>query len=123
MHSSFLREIPFDPFLPYMFMGEEIILSARLWTSGYDMFSPTYSLVGHHWSMLSKKGNKPKFWESIHRTFTFGIHDPVEMLVINRVKYQLGYPESALDMVKPKSLFTGTQLVIIFYFLIHCRCK
>jgi hypothetical protein len=29
------------------------------------------------------------------------------MLVLNRVKYQLGYPESAKDMVKPKSLFTA----------------
>ncbi|EED91807.1 predicted protein, partial [Thalassiosira pseudonana CCMP1335] len=48
-HSDILREVPFDPFLPYIFMGEETILSARLWTSGYDIFSPTISLLGHHY--------------------------------------------------------------------------
>jgi hypothetical protein len=68
-HSDFLREVPFDPFLPYIFMGEEILLSARLWTSGYDIFSPTHSLLGHHYV----REHKPKFWEAIHRTFTFGV--------------------------------------------------
>lgn len=33
-HSDFLREVPFDPFLPWIFMGEEIIMSSRLWTHG-----------------------------------------------------------------------------------------
>ncbi|KAL7527934.1 hypothetical protein ACHAWF_002367 [Thalassiosira exigua] len=68
-HSDVLRDVPFDPFLPYMFVGEEILLSARLWTAGYDMFSPTHSLVGHHYV----RNQKPKFWESIHRTFTVGV--------------------------------------------------
>ncbi|KAL3789250.1 hypothetical protein HJC23_002835 [Cyclotella cryptica] len=104
-HSDMLREVPFDPFLPYIFMGEEILLSARLWTSGYDIFSPTYSLLGHRYV----RSHKPKFWESIHRTFTPGVHNPLQMLVLNRVKYQLGYPESAKDMVKPKSLFTAAE--------------
>ena len=46
-HSSFLSEVPFDPFLPWIFMGEEIIMSARMWTSGYDIYSPRTSVVGH----------------------------------------------------------------------------
>jgi Glycosyltransferase (GlcNAc) len=29
-----LREVPFDPHLPYLFDGEEILYSARLWTHG-----------------------------------------------------------------------------------------
>ena len=102
-HSDILREVPFDPFLPYIFMGEEILLSARLWTSGYDIFSPTHSLLGHHYV----RNHKPKFWESVHRTFSFGVHNPLQMLVLNRVKYQLGYPESSKDMIKPKTLFTA----------------
>lgn len=35
------------------------------------------------------------------------VHNPLQMLVLQRIKYQLGYPESAKDVVKPKSLFTG----------------
>lgn len=75
-HSDILRDVPFDPFLPYIFMGEEILLSARLWTSGYDIFSPTHSLLGHHYV----RNHKPKFWESIHRTFTFGVSTPISAL-------------------------------------------
>ncbi len=46
-HSDFLREVPFDPFLPWIFMGEEIIMSSRLWTAGYDIFGPNQAVVGH----------------------------------------------------------------------------
>ncbi|GKY97585.1 hypothetical protein MPSEU_000716900 [Mayamaea pseudoterrestris] len=67
-HSRFLSEVPFDPFLPWIFMGEEIIMSSRLWTAGYDIFSPTMSVVGH----MYVRRHKPKFWESVHRAFTFG---------------------------------------------------
>lgn len=55
-HSDFLHEVPFDPFLPWIFMGEEIIMSTRLWTSGYDIFSPTRSVVGH----MYVRRHKPK---------------------------------------------------------------
>jgi len=68
-HSDMLREVPFDPFLPYIFIGEEILLSARLWTSGYDIFSPTQNLLGH----LYVRNNTPKFWDSLHRVFTAGV--------------------------------------------------
>ena len=102
-HSDMLRDVPFDPFLPYIFIGEEILLSARLWTSGYDIFSPTDNLVGHHY----ERNTSPKFWDSLHRVFTAGVHNPLQLLVLKRIKTQLGYPEAARDMVKPKSLFTG----------------
>ena len=29
------------------------------------------------------------------------------MLILNRIKYQLGYPEAASDMIKPKSILTA----------------
>ena len=86
-------------------MGEEVILSTRLWTSGYDIFSPTHSVVGHMYGRESK----PKFWESVHRAFTFGVHNPLQMLVLDRVKYQLGYPEAARDMLKQKSILTAVE--------------
>lgn len=55
-HAGFLHEVPFDPFLPWIFMGEEIIMSTRLWTSGYDIFSPSRSVVGH----MYVRRHKPK---------------------------------------------------------------
>ena len=44
-----LYDVPFDPFLPWIFMGEEISMSARLWTSGYDIFSPTINVLNHYY--------------------------------------------------------------------------
>jgi hypothetical protein len=51
----------------------------------------------------------PKFWESVHRAFTNGIHNPLQMLVLERVKYQLGYPEAARDMLRVKSVLTAVE--------------
>lgn len=31
------------------------------------------------------------------------------MLVLDRIKYQLGYPEAAADMIKPKSVLTAVD--------------
>ena len=38
--SKFVEDVPFDPYLPYLFQGEEILHSARLWTSGYNFYLP-----------------------------------------------------------------------------------
>jgi hypothetical protein len=51
----------------------------------------------------------PKFWESVHRAFTNGVHNPLQMLVLERVKYQLGYPEAARDMLPVKSILTAVE--------------
>jgi|UPI000581A66B [Skp1-protein]-hydroxyproline N-acetylglucosaminyltransferase len=105
-HSNFLREVPFDPFLPWIFMGEEIIMSTRLWTAGYDIFSPSRSVVGH----MYVRRHKPKFWESVHRLFaTPGIHNPLQAMVLDRIKFQLGYPEAARDMMRHRSLLTAVE--------------
>ena len=70
-HSGFLKEVPFDPFLPWIFMGEEIIMSTRLWTSGYDIFSPPRSVVGH----MYVRRHKPKVCEHVLDRHVFVISD------------------------------------------------
>lgn len=42
-----LHEVPFDPHLDFLFDGEEILYSARLWTSGWNVFSPTQNVMYH----------------------------------------------------------------------------
>ena len=69
VHSSVLKEVPFDPFLPWIFMGEEIILSARLWTAGYDLFSPAQAVLGH----IYNRQHQPRFWESVQRALAPGL--------------------------------------------------
>ncbi len=56
---TFLYSVPFDPYLPHLFQGEELLLSARLWTHGYDMYTPNYKICSHDYG---RKG-EPKFWD------------------------------------------------------------
>lgn len=48
--SALLLDVPYDPFLPHLFFGEEISMAARLYTHGYDFFTPTRSVIYHLWS-------------------------------------------------------------------------
>jgi hypothetical protein len=88
-------------------MGEEISMSARLWTAGYDMFSPSVAVTGH----IYVRRHKPKFWETFGRVFNerepgkdTATHNGVQMLVIQRIKHMLGYPEAAADLVQPRAI-------------------
>eukprot|EP00930_Biecheleria_cincta_P005316 TRINITY_DN106237_c0_g1_i1.p1 TRINITY_DN106237_c0_g1~~TRINITY_DN106237_c0_g1_i1.p1 ORF type:complete len:642 (-),score=114.99 TRINITY_DN106237_c0_g1_i1:22-1716(-) len=42
-----VHEVPYDPHLEYLFFGEEIGMAARLWTAGWDLFSPTKVIAYH----------------------------------------------------------------------------
>lgn len=44
-----VRDVPFDAHLDYLFHGEEILLSARLWTSGFDFFAPNHVILRHYY--------------------------------------------------------------------------
>ena len=54
-----IQHVPYDPFLSFVFNGEEIGMAARLWTSGYDFFHPETMIIYHMWS----RQNRPTFWE------------------------------------------------------------
>jgi hypothetical protein len=42
--------VPYDPHLPLLFFGEELLQLARMWTRGWRVFAPTNSVVFHLWS-------------------------------------------------------------------------
>lgn len=50
----FVTSCPYDP--NYYFRGEELVLSARAYTHGYDFFHPTKTLIWHEY--LRKEKNK-----------------------------------------------------------------
>ena len=56
--SDFLKELPFDPDLPYLFVGEEILLSIRFWTNGWDIYTPSENIVYHYYT----RSEEPKIW-------------------------------------------------------------
>jgi hypothetical protein len=57
-YGRLLSEVPFDPHLDFVFDGEEILYSARMWTSGWDMFSPSEAILYHYYY----RHGAPRFW-------------------------------------------------------------
>ncbi len=103
-HGSIVDDVQFDPFLPYLFMGEEIVLSIRFWTYGYDIYGPSVDVLKHEYV----RSEHPKFWESITMIFSNpGIHNSLTDLVVERVQHLVGFPEALEpEQVEPQSLLT-----------------
>tara|TARA_Y100000389_G_scaffold182902_1_gene199901 strand:+ start:992 stop:1879 length:888 start_codon:yes stop_codon:yes gene_type:complete len=59
--SSFLKEIPFDPNLDYLFTGEEILHSLRFYTYGYDVYIPNQNILFHYYI----RDDNPKLWDDL----------------------------------------------------------
>jgi hypothetical protein len=56
-----VTEIPYDPY--FYFNQEEIALSARLWTHGWDPFSPARILIYHYYMTARSRLGRPLHWE------------------------------------------------------------
>ncbi len=50
--SDYARDVPYDPSV--YFFGEEISLSVRLWTHGYNIYHPNRALLYHYWDRSSR---------------------------------------------------------------------
>jgi len=102
-HGSIVSKVPFDPFLPYIFMGEEIALAVRFWTNGYDMYAPAEDVVRHHYGRF----DGTKFWETVNRvSFPRGsnMHNRLTDLVAPRFSKLLHW-DQPFDG-SPDSIFT-----------------
>jgi Glycosyltransferase (GlcNAc) len=61
------RSVPYDPYLPFVFQGEEILQSIRAFTFGYDIYAPVRSVAFHIYGMkenLESRRNVPHFDEN-----------------------------------------------------------
>ena len=57
--ATLFREVPFDPYLPFLFDGEEILFTMRMWTHGWDIYAPSENIIYHYY--LRPKAHK--MWE------------------------------------------------------------
>lgn len=48
--SEIIKQVPYDPYLEYLFFGEEISMIVRLFTNGWEFYSPPQSLIFHLWT-------------------------------------------------------------------------
>lgn len=56
--ASIISKVPYINF-PYVFFGEEIVMSALLYSHGYEFFHPQTMIAYHQW----RRTNRPVFWE------------------------------------------------------------
>lgn len=83
--SDWVREVPYDPAL--YFLGEEITLAARLWTSGWDLFGPAETVLWHHYatSQRARHWDDDRHWAAMN-----GVS-------VSRVRKLLGIPARQWD--------------------------
>lgn len=127
--ASILKEVPFDPHLDFVFDGEEILYSIRMWTHGWDIFSPNENILYHYYYRSKAKkfwGLLPPDWharqqaaqrriqwylQTVHKgtnTRHVAENTTETAVVIDRDKYALGkvrtldewYPFAGVDKVK-----------------------
>jgi hypothetical protein len=59
--------VPYDPYLPFVFQGEEILHTVRAFTHGYDFYAPLRNVAFHIYAMkenLEKRNAVHKFDEN-----------------------------------------------------------
>lgn len=81
--ARWIEEAPYDPFL--YFQGEEITLAARLFTGGWDIFSPCDVLAYHDYG---QRPDRPRHWHDRKDWHRFGRRS------VKRVRHLLGTEES-----------------------------
>eukprot|EP01117_Protostelium_nocturnum_P009007 TRINITY_DN3233_c0_g1_i1.p1 TRINITY_DN3233_c0_g1~~TRINITY_DN3233_c0_g1_i1.p1 ORF type:complete len:516 (+),score=149.86 TRINITY_DN3233_c0_g1_i1:172-1719(+) len=65
---NLLYEVPFDPGLPHVFLGEEVLYSIRLWVAGWRIYNPDLSILAHYYL----RTDQPKIWGDVNNFFGKG---------------------------------------------------
>ncbi|MEO8936733.1 MAG: PqqD family peptide modification chaperone [Burkholderiaceae bacterium] len=103
--SRILRDVPSDPEI--YFNGEEPNLAVRLWTSGFDLFSPHRPVMFHyylrkdgarHWNDAQPRGTQLRQGHTLHRLRLLcepEAFDPEQVAVLGR--YGLGKARSLAE--------------------------
>ncbi len=102
-HGTMLSTVPFDPFVPWISMGDETVLSLRMWTCGFNFYGPTKSVAGYYPDYPQQK--RRKFWEnSGHLLNSEAMYVKFTSQLIHRVKHILYYPESSKAQITANNI-------------------
>mmetsp|Transcript_1346 Transcript_1346/g.3437 ORF Transcript_1346/g.3437 Transcript_1346/m.3437 type:complete len:583 (+) Transcript_1346:138-1886(+) len=97
--AEFLKDIPFDPYLPWTFMGEEILLSMRAWTNGWNIYAPRRNLIIHQYRPGAL--GIPKFVGAVNSQAKKGFGNGwLQKKTIRRIKNLCGYPLHTTEKIE-----------------------
>jgi len=81
--ATFILDAGYDPYTPFLFFGEELDITVRAWTRGWDFFSPYTSFMFTSF----ERDHRPTFWEHPHQR-------DCEILSRFRIYVRRGYVEA-----------------------------
>ncbi len=84
-------------------MGEEIALSLRSWTHGWNIYAPRKNLIAHQYR--PGRMGLPKFWGTVGRLYGRpGMNNRLQGPVIKRLKNLAGYPDATVEKLKAEGI-------------------
>lgn len=99
---SVIEQVPIDPYL--MFTGEEITTGLRLWTHGFNLYTPNKVIAYHNYEPAPQR---PRIWQDTERNEKYSKFSRSRVLYICRQKldvsdecltdiekYDIGYKRS-----------------------------
>ena len=79
-------------------MGEEIALSKRAWTQGWNIYAPRQNLIAHQ--CRPGRLGLPKFWESVGRdSGRPNLNTNLQKHTLRRIKHMVGYPTDLAELI------------------------
>ncbi|MCM4078059.1 UDP-N-acetylglucosamine-transferase [Paractinoplanes hotanensis] len=94
-----VREVPYDPYL--YFHGEELTLSLRAYTWGYDLFHPTEVLAWHYYI----REGSPRHWTD--HTAAWPAWDKASRRRVNTLLRYPNYGRYGLGRTRPLSAYAA----------------
>ena len=88
-NSAFLKDVPFDPYLPYLFQGEEILLATRFWTHGWNIYNLSEPIAIHNYD----RDDKPRFWNDNSHKYWGQVQDKIN----HRYYYLIGQNKGEIE--------------------------
>lgn len=55
--SEWVKDAPFDPYIDFLFSGEELLIAFRLWTAGWDIYTITRNVIFHNYNRVKNPSN------------------------------------------------------------------
>ena len=86
--AAMVHEVPFDPHLDFLFDGEELLYTVRLYTHGWDSFAPSWNFVFHDYD----RHTAPRFWHISSNKWGIG-----QVQSVKRVQWLLKIPKRGKD--------------------------
>jgi hypothetical protein len=113
--SDFLKELPYDPHLDYLFMGEEILQSIRFWTNGWDIYTPSENIAYHYYT----RDEDPKIWTDLTYSDEKALTKVKEIIGLKESKvnheYGLGKERTLDDYYKFAGIDINNKTIKNFY--------